>query len=1134
VLVPDHTLRPGATPDVYAIFIDEFRADAEAAGAGGRGRMRFRILGPLETFDGSCWAGLGASKPRTLLATLLINAGSVVSLDQISAELWGESPPKTAANQVYGYVMRLRRLLGDSDGRLLVRRSPGYQLAVAPEEIDSGLFAALVEQGDAALRAGQAHQAAEHLAEALALWRGPALVDVPVTPLVEAATARLQEQRLAAVEARVEADLACGRHAAVVGELRDLLNDEPLREQLWAHLMLALYRCGRQADALAAYQRLHRLLNEELGIEPAAALQRLHQRILQTDPDLDPPGASPPPAAVTGAGPPAPVEAPRHLPADVSGFTGRTKDLKALDELLDDRTEDRGMTIAVITGTAGVGKTTLAVRWAHHIARQYPDGQLYANLRGYSGPAPVRPIEVLTQFLRALGVAPEQIPVDVDEAAARFRSLVADKRVLLLLDNAASADQVQPLLPGSPTCAVIITSRDRLGALVAGVGASPLCLDTLPPQDALDLLTRVVGRGRVWAEPDVAAELARLCGYLPLALRVAAANLASRPHQRIASYVAELAAEEDRLAALMVDGDEQTAVHAAFDMSYQRLPEPAQRLFRLLGLVPGPSFGPDAAAALAGTTATQARRLLDRLASAHMIDEIGESRFGFHDLLRHFAGDRARHDETAADRDAASRRLLTWYLQTIDTAGRLLYPRVLRMPTGDEPAGPPARFDDHVGARAWLDAERANLVAAVRHAAEHGPAAEAWRLADALRGYFRLTSYTVDWLAVANAGRVAADLDADAHARTTAHLNLADAHRNVGDYGRALDHYAEALAAARDAGWREAEATVLGNMGTVHWYLGRLEEAAEHYHQSVELHRSVGRRIGMANASTSLGGVYLELGRLTEVIELYEQNLRCHRELDSRDGEAIDLHALGEAYHALGQFDVAIDHHQRALALYREIGDLEGEAAVLTQLSSLHRDAGRLGDALSTARAAHAITTRSGERRTSAAALNALGAVHQCLGQPAVAVGHHERARALARQAGLRLIEAEALLGQAAAREPPQAVADAREALSIAREHGYRVLEGRALAVLARLALDGGDPARALAHTGEALASQRETGHRLGAAHTLYVRGLAHERGGAAEDALACWREALDLFRALGTPEADRVGAEIQRLGLAR
>jgi DNA-binding SARP family transcriptional activator len=670
--------------------------------------MRFRVLGPLEVFDGAEWHALGAAKTRALLATLLVNAGSVMSLDQLADELWGDAPPKTAANQVYGYVMRIRRLLGDPDGQLVVRRAPGYQLVVAPEDVDAQTFELQVKRGCAALRDGDPAQAATSLAAALALWRGPALIDVPATPLIEAAVARWEEQRLAALEARIDADLACGRHTSLAGEVGDLAREYPLREQFWGQLMLALYRCGRQADALAAYQQVRRVLGTELGIEPGAALCRLHEQILRTDAALD---LKPAAAAVGSASTPAAT--PRQLPTDVAGFTGRADDLAELDALVAKQAGSRAVTIAVLIGTAGVGKTSLAVHWAHRIAAGYPDGQLYVNLHGYSTSPQVSPLEALTQFLRALGVPPDHIPVSVDEAAARFRSLVAGKRLLVVLDNAAAPEQVRPLLPGTPGCLVVVTSRDRLGGLMAGEGAHAHTLRTLRLDDAVALISRMVGAERVRAEPAAAAELALLCAHLPLALRVAAANLASRPRQRISSYVADLA-EDDRIVTLEADGDSGTAVRAAFEVSYQRLSDPVRRLFRLLGAAPGAEFVVDAAAALTGATPAEARRLLDRLAGAHLVEEVDEGRYTFHDLLREFAAERARQEERSTDLDAAIGRLLDWYLRVTDAAAQLLSSRVLRLPPPPVTAGPPARFNDHVGALAWLDTHRSDLVAAIR------------------------------------------------------------------------------------------------------------------------------------------------------------------------------------------------------------------------------------------------------------------------------------------------------------------------------------------------------------------------------------------------------------------------------------
>jgi hypothetical protein len=392
------------------------------------------------------------------------------------------------------------------------------------------------------------------------------------------------------------------------------------------------------------------------------------------------------------------------LPADVTAFTGRRRQLEALDGLLESGADTTAVVISAIAGTAGVGKTGLAVHWAHRVRDRFPDGQLYVNLRGYAPTPPASPLEALAGVLRALGVAAEQVPVETEQAAGLYRTLLADKRMLVLLDNARDPDQVRPLLPGGPGSLVVVTSRHRLSGLVVKEGACRLTLDVLTPEEANQLLARLLGETRVHAEPAAAAELARACAHLPLALRIAAATLADRPQLSIAGYVAELG-QGDRLGALAVDGDEQAAVRAAFDLSYAALAPGARRLFRLLGLVPGPEVTADAAAALTGTLPERAARLLDRLAAAHLIDQDTAGRFAFHDLLRLYAAERARHEDTGEERKAATRRLLDWYLHTVDAAARMLYPDKLRLPLPLAEAPRPATpFADHRGALAWCEA----------------------------------------------------------------------------------------------------------------------------------------------------------------------------------------------------------------------------------------------------------------------------------------------------------------------------------------------------------------------------------------------------------------------------------------------
>jgi DNA-binding SARP family transcriptional activator len=700
--------------------------------------MRFRILGPLRVRDGAHWISIRAAQQRLVLAVLLIEAGKVISTDRLVDEIWGEQPPGTAAATVRGYVYALRRTLGGGTHGPLLTRGNGYELAVADDDVDARVFERSVDSGIRAIAAGDRGGALTRLSEALALWHGHVLADVPPSATVAAEANRLEQRRLTAMEERLGALLDLGRHAETVDELTRVVAEHPLRERLQGQLVLALHRCGRRAEALATYRRAHRMITDELGVAPGVELRRLHQAVLADEPHLVAPGRR---------GGRHHRVTPAQLPGEVTAFTGRELPLRQLDVLLpheDDLDGDAGSSapgIATIVGTAGVGKTALAMRWAHRVRRRFPDGQLYVNMHGHAAGPPMRPIDALARFLSALGVPAEQVPLEVDVAAGLYRSLLADKRILVLLDNVAHSDQVRPLLPGSRGCRVLLTSRDKLGGLVARDGAVPLTLDALDPAESMTLLTRLLGTERVDAEPDAAAALTDLCGHLPLALRIAAANLTARPLHAIADHAARLAGG-DRLAALEVEGDPQVAVRAAFDHSYATLPDDAALLFRLLGLVPGTEITAPAAAALAGIPTSRAARLLDRLARGHLVGEHTRDRYTLHDLLRLYAADRAARDGTL-DRRAALNRLYDHYLRGVRAAASRLHPHArppVPEPTADHTADHAAA---HIEALAWLDAELLNLMAAISHAAAHGPHDMASQLADALRGYLFMPMPTV-------------------------------------------------------------------------------------------------------------------------------------------------------------------------------------------------------------------------------------------------------------------------------------------------------------------------------------------------------------------------------------------------------
>jgi DNA-binding SARP family transcriptional activator len=502
--------------------------------------VEFGILGPLQVLAGERPVVLGAAKLRATLAVLLVHANQFTSLDRLVDELWEDRPPSSAAKLVPQYVSQLRRSLHpDWDrrchaGPLLETRPRGYLLHVEGDVLDADRFRAMVERSRCLVRSNAAQAAADGLRQALSLWRGVALADVPGTPSVAAAAVQLEELRIAAVEDRIEAELAVGRHSELVCELSALVSRYPLQERLRRQLMVALYRSGRQAEALQGYQAARKVLLEELGIEPGRALQQLQQAILTADPALEPASAR-----VRAAAPSAQVP-PAQLPADVGDFTGRERHLRQLHQLLAASKHTTAVPIAALVGGAGTGKTALAVHWAHQVRHRFGDGQLYVDLGGTTGGARPAPIQALTYLLRGLGVARADIPDELDQAAALYRTLLADRRALVVLDDARDTDQLRPLLPGNPGCLVLVTSRDQLVGLVAQQGARRLTLDALTPDEAKALLVRVLGDRRVRTEPVATAELLRACGRLPLALRIAAADLAGQPRRSIASYADHL------------------------------------------------------------------------------------------------------------------------------------------------------------------------------------------------------------------------------------------------------------------------------------------------------------------------------------------------------------------------------------------------------------------------------------------------------------------------------------------------------------------------------------------------------------------------------------------------------------------
>jgi DNA-binding SARP family transcriptional activator/Tfp pilus assembly protein PilF len=1070
--------------------------------------LRYRILGPLEVIAGERPLNLGGLRPRRVLAALLLNANRPVSLFHLVEAVWESAPPNTARRQVQNAVAALRAVLGRVGAAdAIVTHGSGYLLRVDPDQLDSLVFERLVERARSLADGGDAPGATAALREALALWRGPVLAGLG-GQLSELEATRLDEKRLVALEEVIELELAAGGHARLVSELRALVAEHPLRERFAGQLMVALYRGGRQAEALAAYHDLARHLHEELGLDPGPALRRTYEMVLREDPELNAPAGEPVPAS---------LGVPAQLPVDAEAFTGREGDLARLNQLISDGHTEAAVVITAIAGIAGVGKTALAVHWAHQVRDKFPDGQLYVNLHGYSSGPPVRPIDALAHFLRALGVPPSRIPTDQDEAAAMYRSLLADRRVLVMLDNARSPEQVRPLLPGNRECLVLVTSRDQLGGLVALDGARRLTLDVLAPADAVDLLGEVIGARRVAAEPAAAEQIARDCGHLPLALWIVAASLRDLPGQRLAAYASRLAGS--------AGDDSREAVRRAFELSHASLPEPARRMFRLLGLVPGPDVTPDAAAALADMTAAESAGQLGVLAGWHLIDEYTPGRFAFHDLLRMYATELAGREGEQGGREA-TRRLYDYYLRGVDAAARALYPVMVRLPSG---SGSGPAFANQISASRWLDAERPNLIAAIAHAAGRGAGDSArsvsWLLADALRGYFWLRMYTVDWQTVGETALEAAEADGDARAAAAAHLSLGLLCHQVTRHKDAIEHYTRALALSRQSGWAAGEAAALTNLGNLYVEMGRLEEAVDHVRQSLALDRAGGDPGAQAVHLTNLGFMYIELGRLTESLDHSLEALALYRGIGAKASEPTVLGNIGVAYHLLGRFGEAFDYLSRAVA-----GD--PEPGQTCDLAWLNLDAGRVEEAGRLGRAALAAAREAGRVQAEAEALNVLGAVEYRLGRFSPAIERYQQGLRLARENEGRWCEAQALIGMSIAYlrggDPDRAAEAGRQAVTLTRTAGFRVLEGLACAAVAAVEFDRGDLAAAAGRAEEALALHTATGHRTGEARVRILLGRIRRRAGDEAGAREHWRAALDLLTDIGSPEADEVRALVR------
>jgi DNA-binding SARP family transcriptional activator len=901
---------------------------------------KFCLLGPLLVQLGGNAVRVSPGKQRALLAALLLDANTVVSVHDLADVMWDSRPPPSAMASLQTYVMRLRRSLRDHDHSLIAAQPGGYVISLGPQDLDVDVFGSSLAAARDAMRAGSYASAAARLRTALALWRGQPLAGVTSETLAMRELPRLTEMRLEALEARIEADLHMGRQADVIIELRQLTAANPMRERLHAMLMLALYRDGQQADALAAYQMARSVLIAELGTEPGPELRQLHQQVLAADPVL----AAPDPGTIGPAGmgygrQPAAV-VPRQLPRAPSHFTGRTAELATLTGLLDHGAGGTGV-ISAITGTAGVGKTALAVRWAHQVSDRFPDGQLYVNLRGF-GPSevPMTAAEAVRLLLYGLGVAPERIPADLDAEAALYRSLVAGKKMLVVLDNARDAAQLRPALPGTPGCLVLVTSRNELTGLAAADGAQLLVLDVLTQDQSRQMLACRLGRKRVAAEPAAAAELTGLCARLPLALSIVAARACARPGLPLAELAAQLRDIHTRLDALSA-GDAVTDLRSVFGWSCQQLSDRAGRMFRLLGLHPGPDITPAAAASLAGVPPWQAAQALAELSAASLITQPAADRYALHDLLRGYAAEQAGADEPHAAVRAARHRVLDHYLHTASAASLCLASHREPVPLSKPlPGVLPEEMTSLPEALDWFHAERRVLVAAIRAAAGDGFGTHAWQLPWAVAPFFDGHGFCHELEATQQTALTAARRLGNLAAQAHAHHFLGRAYIFLGAHGKAVTQLTAALHLARQLGTPAIAAREHATLTVACIKQGRFGDALTHARQSLRLSRDSGHRFGEAHSLNCIGWCHAHLGNYQETLTWSRDALAMYRELGHVQGEAAALDSLGYAHHRLDNHEEAISCYRRAIDLLGETGDEDDRAEFLTHLGDAHHSAG--------------------------------------------------------------------------------------------------------------------------------------------------------------------------------------------------
>lgn len=1028
--------------------------------------MEFCLLASVELrVDGQKYE-LGDLKTRHVLAILLSQPRRPVTIETLIDRLWGGAPPGNARGNIYSYIARLRRLQRLSGGEVRLIREPGvYTLDVDPDRVDFHRFKNLHRQARAIAESGDVEAALHLLREAESLWRGTPLADLS-GEWVKGFRRQAESEYRLIIGLRLSLELQLGRHAELIGELYGLIVRYPEDESFVEHLMVALYRCGRQADALEAYHQARVRLGE-MGIDPSPRLRAVYERILQGDPELVVPA---PPAR----GPER--SRPNGLPYDTPVFTGRERELHRLYAA----TESVSPTVIIeaIDGMSGVGKSALAIHAAHRLADRYPEGRLYLNLHAHHPEEPpLDPAIGLETLLRELGENPERIPPTLEQRAALWRMRLAGKRVLVVLDDAADADQVRPFLPGAAGCLMLITSRRRLTELE---GVHAISLGTLEPHEAALLFRRIVGEERKLDAREI-ARLVQLCGYLPLAITIMASKLRHRPARGVGDLIAKLSRLQKRLTEIRAGGKN---LVRAFDLSYRELP-PRQRLaLRRLGVHFGVDLTVEAAAALIDCDRGTAEAALEELIDYHLLEEHSAGRVRFHDLLRDYARDRMAKEEPAEESDLATRRLLDFYLHTVELADRTLSPHRRRAQAGASwtPLAVPS-VDDAEGALTWLRAEYANLLACVRYAAEHGLARQCIALAQSLATYLDRAARWEDatWIHE-TALRCSRELG-DATAAADLEVELSLALGRMGRYADAFMHVNAGLNGFRRLADRIGECKAQDGLARLNWLSGHNQDALSHARRAVEIARETGDRPSETNALLHQGIALSYLGRMEEAETVFEEAQTIARETNDIATEAMLLNNLGELQKGRGNHAAALDLFHQSLATLRRIGSRQNIAVALSNIATAHRDLGRLDEALHFYRQALPIFGESGDRRNEADTLNSIGHTYLRSEKYPEALIHFQRALTIAQEIEEPYGQARALHGIGEVRRNGGQLAVAEECF----RRALRLAQGLADPYIEGLCLWG---------LGETLNSMRG-------------RGEAEE----------FWRRACRIFDQLGAPE---------------